>query len=298
MSVAVATSASEMGVVAAETIREITAKAVAGANIATFAEGTPPLSWQSLAEAGWDRIGIPDPDNDITLRDLVEVAMAWGESGIPLPLVESIIAKRHSEAAADYDGPVTIAFPSRILPDGMSLIPYGALSGVGIATALGGGGAVQPVPAGERDLFDLTAKSIEAPFQTKFSATAAGEVAVMIAAEATGSARRLLDEAVAYAKERRQFGQPIGSFQAVKHRLADALIDVQLAETALVWASVHQEESYRGAQFAVDRSIAVAEGALQIHGGIGFTWEMGLHFRLRHIVRARGLIDGLRSTRS
>ena len=119
------------------------------------------------------------------------------------------------------------------------------------------------------------------------------ELGIVWAAEATGCGQRLLDLSVGYAKERQQFGRPIGSFQAVKHRLADMRVTTEAAETAVIWAAVAPDEGARPARFALDASVRVAESAIQVHGGMGFTWELGLHYYLRHVVTLRELVYGL-----
>ncbi|MGC7551652.1 acyl-CoA dehydrogenase family protein, partial [Pandoraea pneumonica] len=86
---------------------------------------------------------------------------------------------------------------------------------------------------------------------------------------------------------------PVGSFQAVKHRLASALIATEAAEAAVTWASLDAQRVHKTTAFAVDQSIAVAEAAIQVHGGLGFTWEMGLHFYLKHMLQIRDLLPGL-----
>jgi alkylation response protein AidB-like acyl-CoA dehydrogenase len=99
----------------------------------------------------------------------------------------------------------------------------------------------------------------------------------------------MLDVAVAYVKERQQFGQPIGRFQAVKHHLADALISVQEAESAVIWGAADAPRLYAALEVAFDSALRTAEIAVQAHGGIGFTWELGLHVYLRQIVTLRQL---------
>jgi len=98
---------------------------------------------------------------------------------------------------------------------------------------------------------------------------------------------------VQYAKDREQFGRPIGSFQAIKHRLADMHSDAEYAETSVIWASMEREQAERATLYALDTSIRVAESAIQVHGGMGFTWEMGLHFYLRAMLTQRELVTGL-----
>lgn len=283
------TSPGEIGVLAAEAITEMIQRATNGGPVSTYAESDPPLSWRAISDGGWDLIGV---DEDTTLRDLAEVARAWGRACIQLPLIPSILAKRHAEAAQEEDGPVSFSVPSATIHAG-GLIPYGQLDVKLVRTLGPAAEAPDAVPAGEVEDFDILLRATRAPFASAFSPEAARETAVLFAAEAAGAASRLLDDGIAFVKEREQFGKPVGSFQAVKHHVANALIESELAETAVIWASLHPEEAFRGALFAIDHSISVGELILQVHGGIGFTWELGLHFLLRRMVSARDLVRGL-----
>jgi alkylation response protein AidB-like acyl-CoA dehydrogenase len=109
--------------------------------------------------------------------------------------------------------------------------------------------------------------------------------AVAQAAEQLGGAQRALDMAVAYAKTREQFGRPIGSFQAVKHRCADLLLEVESLRSAVSYAAAAVAEdsaeipvvSALVAACASDVYFHVAAENIQIHGGIGFTWEHDAH---------------------
>jgi alkylation response protein AidB-like acyl-CoA dehydrogenase len=113
--------------------------------------------------------------------------------------------------------------------------------------------------------------------------------ATLAAAEMLGGARRAMEMAVAYAKDRVQFGRPIGSFQAVKHRCADMLVDVEGMHSSgyyAAWAvGADDPEAHAAASAAKvwcsDASARVMAGALQVHGGIGFTWEHDLHFYVK-----------------
>jgi alkylation response protein AidB-like acyl-CoA dehydrogenase len=113
--------------------------------------------------------------------------------------------------------------------------------------------------------------------------------ATFTAAEMLGSAGRVLDLAAEYAKERVQFGRPIGSFQAVKHRCADMLVDVEGMRSTVYWAAWCIGADDPDASIAAsttktwcsDASKRVMASGLQVHGGIGFTWEHDLHFFLK-----------------
>lgn len=105
--------------------------------------------------------------------------------------------------------------------------------------------------------------------------------AACLAAEAVGAADRVLERTVEYVGQREQFGRPVGSFQAVKHRLADVYVQVQAARSAAyyaAWAAAHAETvgGLALAQALQALRSAAAEG-VQLHGGIGFTWEHEVH---------------------
>jgi alkylation response protein AidB-like acyl-CoA dehydrogenase len=113
--------------------------------------------------------------------------------------------------------------------------------------------------------------------------------ATATALEMLGGADRALTMAVDYAKERVQFGRPIGSFQAVKHRCADMLVDVEGMRSTAYWAAwcLAADDPDRSIAastaktWASDASKRVMASALQVHGGIGFTWEHDLHLFLK-----------------
>jgi alkylation response protein AidB-like acyl-CoA dehydrogenase len=125
---------------------------------------------------------------------------------------------------------------------------------------------------------------------------------IAIAAELVGVAQRAMDMAVEYAKERHQFDRPIGAYQAVSHRCADMLYDVEEARSLTyyaAWAADAEPESLPIASAmanarASDAAWAVTKSSIQVHGGIGFTWEHDLHFLLKR-ARAGGQLFGTAS---
>jgi alkylation response protein AidB-like acyl-CoA dehydrogenase len=112
---------------------------------------------------------------------------------------------------------------------------------------------------------------------------------VAIAAESTGIAQRALEMSVEYAKDRQQFGRPIGAYQAVSHRCAQMLLETENSRSAVygaAWAADAEPESLPLAAcmakaYASDAGWRVPDAAIQVHGGIGFTWEHDLHFFLK-----------------
>ncbi|NDU77266.1 acyl-CoA dehydrogenase [Actinomadura sp. DSM 109109] len=122
--------------------------------------------------------------------------------------------------------------------------------------------------------------------------------AVLLGAEACGVAGRALDDAVAYAKLREQFGRPIGQFQGVKHKCARMLIAVERARAA-VWdaaralAEPDDQRAYASgvaAALAADAAVTCAEGNIQVHGGIGYTYEHDAHLLYRRALTLRALL--------
>ena len=140
----------------------------------------------------------------------------------------------------------------------------------------------------------------------RVSATGAGDplentlpawdrICAAISAELVGVAQRMLEMTVAYARERKQFDRPIGAYQAVSHRCADMLREVESARSTTLWAAWAAEAEPETLPLAASMAKAlasdagwnVASSALQVHGGIGFTWEHDLHFLLK-----RAKVDG------
>jgi len=112
---------------------------------------------------------------------------------------------------------------------------------------------------------------------------------VALAAEQVGTARRLFDMALEYAKQRIQFDVPIGSFQAIQHKLANVSLDVERADSAVQYAAMVvdalDDQRRRAAHVAKaaagTAATRSAKDSIQIHGGIGYTWEHDLHLFLR-----------------
>ena len=118
--------------------------------------------------------------------------------------------------------------------------------------------------------------------------------AVGAAAEMLGAARRCLDMSVAYAKVREQFGQPIGSFQAIRHKCAEMLLEVENSHSATYYAAWALDAGAEDQELAAsvakayvgDAARKVCGDSIQVHGGIGFTWEYDLHLYFK---RAKAL---------
>jgi alkylation response protein AidB-like acyl-CoA dehydrogenase len=184
------------------------------------------------------------------------------------------------------------------LPASLLLVPAdGVPSGVYLVQANAPGVHRTPVTSLDmtRQLCDITLDNAEgrqvvvgpdAEAAVRAGLTAG---AAMLAAEQLGLAQRCLDMTVAYVKERHQFGRPVGSFQAVKHRLADLWAAVAQARAASRYAAATLAAGGEDAPLAValaksaccEAAVTAAQECVQLHGGIGFTWEHPAHLYLK-----------------
>src|SRR5206468_5278969 len=126
--------------------------------------------------------------------------------------------------------------------------------------------------------------------------------AVGASAEMLGAARKCLEMSVEYAKSREQFGQPIGTFQAIKHKCAEMLLEVEQSHAGTYYAAWALSAGAPDASLAASVAKAFVSGAarkvcgeaIQVHGGIGFTWEFDLHLyfkRAKHLEPLYGDAD-------
>jgi acyl-CoA dehydrogenase len=142
---------------------------------------------------------------------------------------------------------------------------------------------------------------------TEATAARLGELATLaLACENTGIVDRLLEMTVDYARTRHQFGRPIGSFQAVKHRLADLLVTLERARSASRYAAAIYAQNPGSASLAVavagavctDAAVHAAAEAIQLHGGVGFTWEHPAHSYFRRAMGNEALQGDSRAHRA
>jgi len=147
----------------------------------------------------------------------------------------------------------------------------------------------EPVTLSVAELELEEVKSID-PTRRLFQATVNGEHnafvethgAVLTAAQLVGLSKRMLDMSVDYAKEREQFGKPIGSFQAIKHQLANVHTQIEFTRPAVQLAALQGGRAVHTAKVAaIDTAMLAAETAIQVHGGMGYTYEVDLHLFMK-----------------
>lgn len=261
--------------------------------------------WAQLADLGVTALMVPEKFDGIAAHptDLVVALERLGRWGVPGPVTESIavapilLADRdewaeRSAALASGELIATVAQPP--------LVPRAVDADTAGMILLADDGQVRDGTAGDkhasvdlsRTLFDVTATGDAQPADV---ARAFEFGALATAAQLVGAAQAMLDAAVEYAKQRSQFGTVIGTYQAIKHKLADVLIAVELARPLVYGAALALAD--RSADTARDVSAAkaaaaeaallAARSALQTHGAIGFTQEHDLSLLLVRVQALR-----------
>lgn len=200
---------------------------------------------------------------------------AWELSGTKILVPDAEDADLLLVAAHTPAGLGLLAVPTAA--DGITVTPMRRIDGGSIAEVHLD---AVPVPA-EALLGGEHAESLLADTYDRWTTLAVADL--------LGVAQAALDTTVTYAGQRVQFGRPIGSFQAVSHRLADVLVEVEITRSLLYGACLALDEGRPDAPALVsaakasanDGAVAATEAALHLHGGIGYSWELDVHLLLR-----------------
>jgi alkylation response protein AidB-like acyl-CoA dehydrogenase len=301
--------------------RELLAARSSFERVRAAAEGGAydPALWQELCALGWPGIAVAEEHGGQGLG-MVELAVLLEELGYACAATPFLSTAAAAAAIQAYG---TEGQRARWLP---SLAAGEATAGIGTRALCAGGvgAAVVVVLLDGEDggsavlVHDADVEPLEAIDPTRRYATVSGGeieplapaaadlVRTAIAAEVVGVAQRALDMTLAYVKERRQFGVPVGAFQAVQNRCAQMLLDVESARsTALhaAWAvgaapeRLPQAAALAGAA-AADGGRSVTASAIQAHGGIGFTWEADVHWLYKRAQLDAALLGGARRHRA
>ncbi len=274
--------------------------------------------WRRIAEAGVFALAVPEAYDGLGPRP-VELAVAFVELGrhaVPGPLVETVAAaalltalddtgpaKRLLPALASGESTATLAVGPYALDADMADVRL-AVSGAGELRLTPAPGTPRPSLDPARRLFPAPPKGellATGPQVTTATALALTWARLATAAQALGVGLALLDTTVAYVRQRVQFGVPVGSFQAVKHQLADAKIALEFARPLLFGAALTMTERDVAAAkvTACEAAYTTARTALQLHGAIGYTAEYDLSLWLtkaRALRTAWGSPDECRAT--
>jgi alkylation response protein AidB-like acyl-CoA dehydrogenase len=261
--------------------------------------------WRAMVDQGWLGIDVPEAAGGLELGFVNAVVLMEqvGRHVAPAPFHQSVLAlgalagtpwaERLLEGAV-----AAVGWTNRA--DAV-LVPYAPVADVALVVSPDRV-ILHDLTAGDRpaaeSAMDLTrcmgwlpqdrpgAEEVGGPAE---AAALLDRGAVATSAESLGASERVLEMAVEHAKERVQFGKPIGSFQAVKHRCADMLVDVEGMRSTVYHAAWSIEAGDPDTSvaasvaktWAADATRRVMASGLQVHGGIGFTWEHDLHFFLK-----------------
>ncbi|MBO0850838.1 MAG: acyl-CoA/acyl-ACP dehydrogenase [Pseudonocardia sp.] len=300
-------------------------------------DGNPTALWRAMGEQGWLAVLVPEEHAGLGLGmvDAQVIARGLGAGVAPGPWRGTVLAAeairlagsasqqkrwlpRLAEGAAV--GAVALRGSSA---DGWPAVEYAEAADL-IVAADGGGAGLRllrrdEVTVARRQSFDGTTRLASVTLADSagepLPGAAAGvldelaaRAAVLVAADLVGIAREALTSTVAYDRERKQFGVPVGSFQAIKHDLADLHVGVTMAEHAVLYAA-HALDTAPAtdpdSELAVsvakakasDTALLVTGAMIQYHGGIGFTWEHEAHFfhkRAKRLAGTAGTADDQR----
>lgn len=290
-----------------EAARDMLVDSCQPADLRTLLDSGEPLDvprWQTIVEMGLVGMLAPEAAGGMGLNlvDLIGIAEAAGYVALPEPLIEQAgIAVPLLASLEDDRGWLKRAIAGEIIAIGHRANPFVANADSAAALLLDHEGKVHLV---ERKAVTLTRQESFDPCRRLFRvdwtpsvATCVAESwgdtddrgALLAAAQMIGLGQRAIDMAVAYAKDRTQFGKPIGTYQAVKHLCATAQVKVEFARPVVHAAAAEfAPDSLAARARLAHAKIAAGEAAdlatrsaVQVHGAMGMTWEVDLHFFLK-----------------
>ena len=270
-------------------------------------DGRVPGMWKRLADMGVTGLVVPEHYDGagLDLTGALPVFVEAGRAALPEPLVATatgaaLLAHAGGEIADTWLPRVAAGDAVLALGDGSdALVVGGQWADLFL---VGDGEGVRAVGRDDVDIESVPSIDPGIGLAHVVTPTGRGEVVtgadglvafdwacVAVASELVGLAQAMLDRAVAYAKVREQFGKPIGSFQAVKHQLADVFVATSFALPVVhraAWSVAHnlptRSRDVSHAKYAAGRAAAqAARTALQVHAGIGYTYENDLHMWLK-----------------
>jgi alkylation response protein AidB-like acyl-CoA dehydrogenase len=307
------------------TARELLARRAGPERVREHAEAarTDDELWRELSELGWPGIAVAEAHGGQGLG-AVELAILCEELGrsiAPVPFLPSVLAATLIEHAGSQEqrerwlGGLASGQLTGALGDAPALVPGGADADVIVLVEGGGARVLTPedaeiTPTASIDSTRPAARVAGAGEalggDAASLAPAIDRALTAVAAELVGVCERALEMTVAYVKERRQFGTPVGAYQAVSHRCAQMLLDTESARAAVsfaAWAADADPERLPEAAAmakaaASDAGRDVTAAAIQLHGGFGFTWEADVHWLYKRAQLDAALLGGARVHRA
>jgi alkylation response protein AidB-like acyl-CoA dehydrogenase len=298
-----------------ETARDLLAKRFKLERIRELAESKTYAddAWSEVSELGWPGIFIPEENGGqgLGVLELVILLEELGYVLAPLPFLSNAAAglilqdagvtdRLEGVASGEQRGTVGVVKDGRaaLVPDAEEADFIVLLDGTDATLLERGDAQVEPI-----DAIDPTRRyaTVTANGGESLGDVSRGRdlIALAVAAELVGISQRVLEMAVEYAKDRKQFDRPIGAYQAVSHACAEMLKQVEGARSLVYyagWAADAAPDEFSLAAsmakaYASDAGWNVSASALQVHGGIGFTWEHDLHWFLKR-AKTDGVLYG------
>jgi len=272
-------------------------------------------AWKELCELGWPGIFVDEQygGQGLGIVELIILMEELGYTLAPVPFLSNAAAGLMIQAAGSDEQkqrwlPGIASGEARgaaalVRGDEAKLVPDGDSAEVIVLCADGGVSVVERSAADVEPVATMDSTRRYARVRAGGGEPLSGEVGpgigaglLALSAELTGVAQRAMEMAVEYARDRKQFGRPIGAYQAVSHRCAQMLLETEGARSATyygAWTADAQPEELELAAsmakaYSSDAGWRVCSSSLQVHGGIGFTWEHDLHFFLK-----RAKVDAL-----
>jgi alkylation response protein AidB-like acyl-CoA dehydrogenase len=260
--------------------------------------GYDPKLWARLGEMGVLGVLAPAEVGGLGMDevDLVLCLEETGRAALPGPIVEhaAVSVPLLASAGSALVGPAVAGSVAVTFSDRSSRVGWGAAAD---AVVLGAGGRLQlvrgasgePLRSVDGSRRDVALTAAEGEDLDGDAALALDRAVLGTAAQECGLAARMIEMTVAYTSARRQFGVPVGSYQALKHHLADALLLLEHARPVVyraAWSVAHDVPA-RGRDVSMAKVMAdraadrAARAALQCHGAIGYTWEHDLHLWMK-----------------
>ena len=314
-----------------DSIRSVLAQEAGSSDIHAHIDGKATLDaslWRQAGDLGWTAIALPETYGGFGFGAAGSVILnhELGRACAPGPFLPTVVGAQVLADCADADiceawlpqiisAAASIAIPAT--PCGATPMALAAGKVSGVLTMLGAPDAslaLVPLESGALAAIELSASQCEpqdfwdrtrsvvrltladaqpaALLPDHATAALRDAFALAVAADSVGLSRSIVEKTIAYMQEREQFGRPIGSFQALKHRVVDLVAKVEIAEhivdnaadcalvgdpSAGMWAALAKAEASDAAAF-------IAGDCVQLHGGVGFTWEFDVHI---HLKRAR-----------
>jgi alkylation response protein AidB-like acyl-CoA dehydrogenase len=311
------------------TARDLLSERASFARVREHAEArtTDEALWRELCELGWPGIAISETHGGQGLGT-IELSILCEELGrtvAPVPFLPSVMAACVIEQAGSQrqrerwlpglaSGETIGALASAV--DGTAeLVIGGAEAGVIVLVEDDGCGRI--VTPDEADVSPIAAidptRSAARVSATETAGEALedgcpglGRALVAVSSELVGVCDRALEMTVAYVKERKQFGVPVGAYQAVSHRCAQMLLDTEKARSTAAFAAWSADANPEGLAEAAamakaaasDAGREVTASAIQAHGGIGFTWEADVHWLFKRAQLDAALLGGAKRHRA